>query len=128
MGPPWTTLTAYDLNLDSIVWQIPLGSVPALAEAGIENTGSVFQKIGPVVTAGGLVFTGARDGIARAFNSQTGKLVWQMDIGVAMEGIPTVYQVAGRQYLLFCASAQKGLTPTTGIEIQGKYVALALPD
>ena len=29
--PPWTTLTAYDLNSGTLQWQIPLGEVPELA-------------------------------------------------------------------------------------------------
>lgn len=128
IGPPWTTLTAYDLNEGVIAWQIPLGSVPALAEQGIEDTGSVFQKVGPVVTAGGLLFAGAKDGKVRAFDARSGQLVWQKDLGIAMEGIPAIYQVEGKQYLLFCASAQKGLTSATQVEIRGKYIALALPD
>jgi len=59
--PPWTTLTSYDLNSGTIRWQIPLGIVPELAAKGIDNTGSHFPKVGPVVTAGGLIFTGTRD-------------------------------------------------------------------
>ncbi|MEP6717157.1 MAG: c-type cytochrome [Terriglobia bacterium] len=39
MAPPWTTLTAYDLNEGTIKWQIPLGTVPFLAARGIRNTG-----------------------------------------------------------------------------------------
>ncbi|MFQ5737508.1 MAG: PQQ-binding-like beta-propeller repeat protein, partial [Acidobacteriota bacterium] len=38
IGPPWSTLTAYDLNEGTIKWQIPLGEVPELAARGIRNT------------------------------------------------------------------------------------------
>jgi quinoprotein glucose dehydrogenase len=44
-----------------------------------------------------------------------------------MEGIPAVYEVGGRQYIVFCASAQAGLTPANFEEIKGAYVAFALP-
>ena len=128
ISPPWTTLTAYDLNEGIIAWQKPFGDVPELAKKGIHNTGSAFQKVGPVVTASGLIFTGGKDGIVRAFDSKTGDILWQKDVGVAIEGIPAVYQVRGKQYLLFCASAQKGLTRETEVTIRGKYVALALPN
>ena len=40
ISPPWSTLTAYDLNEGTIKWQIPLGEVPELAAKGIKNTGS----------------------------------------------------------------------------------------
>ena len=121
-------LTAYDLNEGTIAWQRPFGNVPELAKQGILNTGSAFQKVGPIVTASGLIFAGSKDGNVRAFDSETGELLWQKDLGIAMEGIPAVYEVGGKQYLLFCASAQKGLTQATEVKIQGKYVALALPN
>jgi len=38
-----------------------------------------------------------------------------------------VYQVAGREYVVFCAAAQAGLTPSTQERIDGAYVAFALP-
>ena len=126
ISPPWTTLTAYNLNNGTIAWQKPFGDVAALAKKGIHNTGSAFQKVGPVVTASGLIFTGGKDGIVRAFDSKTGDILWQKDLGVAMEGIPAVYEVEGKQFLLFCASAQKGLTRETEETIRGQYIALAL--
>jgi quinoprotein glucose dehydrogenase len=53
IAPPWTSLTAYDLNEGTIKWKIPLGEVAELAAKGIKNTGAHFPKVGPVVTAGG---------------------------------------------------------------------------
>ncbi len=44
-----------------------------------------------------------------------------------MEGMPAVYQMGGREYIVFCASAQAGLTRDTQEKIQGAYVAFALP-
>ena len=38
--PPWSTITAYDLNKGTIKWQIPWGSVTELAAKGIKDTGS----------------------------------------------------------------------------------------
>ena len=45
IAPPWTSLTAYDLNEGTIRWKIPLGEVPELAAKGIRNTGSHFPKV-----------------------------------------------------------------------------------
>ena len=128
ISPPWTTLTAYDLNRGEIEWQRPIGDVPELAAKGIRNTGSAFQKMGPVVTAGGLIFVGCRDGFVRALDLRDGSTVWEAEVGVALEGIPAVYESGGRQYILFCASAQKGLTRETEVTIEGRYVAFALPE
>ncbi|MBM3783428.1 MAG: c-type cytochrome [Acidobacteria bacterium] len=124
--PPWSTLTAYDLNKGDIVWQIPLGDVPALAKKGITNTGSHYPKLGPVATAGGLLFTGTRDKKVRALHSETGKVLWEAELDAAVEGIPAIYEVNGRQYIVFCAAAQAGLTPATQVKIPGAYVAFAL--
>ncbi|MEZ5354783.1 MAG: pyrroloquinoline quinone-dependent dehydrogenase [Bryobacteraceae bacterium] len=126
--PPWSSLTAYDLNEGSILWQIPIGEVPALAAKGIKDTGSHYPKVGPVVTAGGLIFTGTRDRKVRALDSSNGKLLWEAEVDAALEGIAAVYEVAGRQYVVFCASAQVGLTASTQEPIRGAYVAFALPD
>ena len=98
-----------------------------MAEKGVTGTGSSYPKVGPVVTAGGLIFAGTRDKKVRAFDVETGEIVWEREVGAALEGIPAVYEVGGKQYVLFCASAQAGLTPETAEPIQGAYVAFALP-
>jgi quinoprotein glucose dehydrogenase len=126
VGPPWTVLTAYDLNQGTIKWRMPLGDVPELAAKGIHDTGTHYPKVGPVVTAGGLLFTGTRDRRVRAFDIATGKQLWEREIPMALEGMPAVYQGNGREYIVFCASAQVGLTPATQVKIDGEYIAFAL--
>ena len=125
--PPWSSLTAYDLNAGTIQWQIPLGDVPELAAQGIKDTGSHHPKVGPVATAGGLIFAGTRDRAVRALDAATGKVLWEAELDAAIEGIPAVYEVDGRQFLVFCASAQVGLTAAQQKPIAGAYVAFALP-
>ena len=134
IAPPWTTLTAYDLNSGTIRWQIPLGDVPELAAQGFKSTGSHFPKVGPVVTAGGLIFTGTRDRKVRAIDAQTGKVVWEVTLDAALEGMPAVYEVNGREYVVFCAAAQATTHthdlpghPASRDPIPGAYVAFALP-
>src|SRR5450432_901271 len=128
IAPPWSSLTVYDLNEGTIKWRIPLGEVPDLAAKGIRNTGSHYPKVGPVVTAGGLIFTGTRDRKVRALDVENGKVLWEKEVDAALEGIPAIYEIGGRQYVVFCASAQVGLTPTTQTKISGAYVAFALPN
>ena len=47
IGPPWSSLTAYDLNEGTIKWKIALGNVPELAAKGVKNAGSHYPKVGP---------------------------------------------------------------------------------
>jgi len=128
IAPPWTSMTAYDLNQGTIQWKIPLGEVPELAAKGFKNTGTHYPKVGPVVTAGGLIFTGTRDRKVRAFDVASGKILWEKELDAALEGIPALYEIGGKQYIVFCAAAQVGLTTATQVPIPGAYVAFALPD
>ena len=145
IAPPWTSLTAYDLNSGSIKWKIALGQVPDLAAKGFTDTGSHFPKVGPVVTAGGLLFAGTRDREIRAFDVETGKQLWSAETNAGIEGIPAVYEVNGKQFIVYCAAAIQGTkthapfygapgVPAGGggraggnAPIQGAYVAYALP-
>ncbi len=89
---PWTTLTAYDLNQGIIKWQVPLGS-------------AYRSRGGPVVTAGGLIFTGTSDRIVRATDQGTGDVLWETTLDSPVGGIPAVYEVNGKEYLVFCSAS-----------------------
>jgi len=134
IAPPWTTMTAYDLSEGTIEWQVPLGEVPELAAKGFKDTGSHFSKVGPVLTAGGVIFTGTRDRKVRALDSATGRVLWEAEVDAAVEGMPAVYQIDGREYIVFCAAAQATTYthnvpghPAVQAPIPGAYVAFALP-
>lgn len=104
--PPWSTLTAYDLNQGTIKWQIPLGEVPQLAAKGIQATGSFWPRGGVAVTAGGLIFAATKsDSKIRAYDKDTGKVLWEKDVPAGPEGIPAVFEVEGREYVAISATS-----------------------
>ena len=113
IGPPWSEITAYDLNTGEIKWRIPDGGVTAPAEANIPaNTGAHMPRGGPLVTAGGLLFVAtASDRTVRAYDRETGKIVWSKDLPTGSEGVPATYEVAGRQFVVFPVAAGAGLFP-----------------
>jgi quinoprotein glucose dehydrogenase len=135
ISPPWAEIVAYDLNEGTIKWRAPLGGVRALAAKGITGTGNAqrIHRNGPVVTAGGLIFVGTNaDGTVRAFDKDTGHVLWQRELDANPEGMAAVYEVGGRQYVVFCASHYGDLAPGNiaifpgRADAQGYYV-FALP-
>jgi glucose dehydrogenase len=69
-------------------------------EAAWTRLGSVAPRGGLVVTAGGLIFAGiTSDRAFRAYDQDTGKVLWEYSLPASQEGVPAVYQVAGREYI-----------------------------
>jgi quinoprotein glucose dehydrogenase len=100
IGPPWSQITAYDLNQGTLLWQIPNGDVASLAAQGISGTGSHAPRGGVVATGGGLLFIGtSSDRKFRAYDADTGQVLWSYDLPAATEGVPAVYSAGGRQYI-----------------------------
>jgi quinoprotein glucose dehydrogenase len=119
-APPWAALTAVDLVKHKIVWEVPLGSIekmmpfhvpPSLFNAELGTPGAG----GPLLTAGGLVFIGyTLDDTLRAFDLQTGKVVWQASLPAAGVGVPVTYEVGGEQYIVIPAGGHSMYRSTMG--------------
>jgi glucose dehydrogenase len=124
-NPPWGTLTAIDLKTGKHLWKINLGEYPDLAKKGMKDTGSENYG-GPVLTASGLLFIGATvyDRHFRAFDSGTGKLLWDTELPFAGVATPSTYMINGRQFVVIAASGGRDPKSPVG----GVYVAFALPE
>ncbi len=116
--PPWGTVAAVDLFSGIKVWDVPLGSwIPGM------NTGTITLG-GPMVSAGGLVFTAAAmDNYLRAFDSETGKELWRFELPAGGQATPMTYTLKGKQFLVIAAGGHGKLGTK-----QGDYViAFTLP-
>ena len=131
IAPPWSQLTAYDLNSGEIIWQVPNGNIGKLERLGITGTGSHAPRGGPVVTGGGLIFVAtASDRTFRARDSDTGEVLWSYDLPAGSEGVPAVYAVDGRQYIALPVGGNGLFAPDLNAPEpeSGRYMVFALPD
>jgi quinoprotein glucose dehydrogenase len=127
--PPFSFLTAYDMNTGEMLYHIPNGESMLLQQQGITGIGSQAPRGGPVATASGLLFVGtAGDRTFRARDAATGKVLWEHKLDAATEGVPAIYEVGGREYITIPVGGD-GLFSHKGQPDPGpsRYVTFALP-
>ena len=120
--PPWGTLNAIDLNTGATLWQTTLGEFPELTAKGIPPTGTENYG-GPIITASGLIFIAAsKDEMIRAFNQDTGEVLWAAKLPAGGYATPATYAIQGRQYVVIACGGGK-----MGTKSGDAYVAFSLP-
>ena len=102
--PPWGALVALNLNSGKVDWKVPLGTFPELIEKGIPPTGTENFG-GSIVTKGGLIFIAAtREEKFRAFDKETGEILWEFDLPFGGYATPATYELNGKQYIAILAT------------------------
>lgn len=118
--PPWGELVAVDVAKGQIAWRRPLGDTghPALKDAGVVSAG------GPFTTSSGLTFIGAtKDKRIRAFETKSGRLLWEADLPGSNYGVPMTYSIGKRQMVAVVATGGFASSPVTSDQL----VVYALP-
>jgi quinoprotein glucose dehydrogenase len=132
--PPYSTITAIDLDSGEIKWQIPHGETPdfvrnspALKGMQLPRTGQTSYNIGTLLTktlviAGDSMVTTTADhprgAMLRAYDQQNGREVGAVWMPAPQSGSPMTFMLNGRQYIIVAVS---------GGTYSGEYICFSLP-
>lgn len=122
--PPYSRITAIDLNTGDHAWMVPHGEGirQRIVDMGIADPGPVgsFGRNGPLLTRS-LLFVAQLDGsrpVLRSYNKNSGQVVSELDLPLPPMGTPMSYMLAGQQYIVMAV----GAGPAT------QLVAVGLPE
>lgn len=109
-----------------------LGTVRAISAETGETRWLYEQRAGTmslVATGGGLVFGGDSNGRFRAFDHETGEVLWEINLGSSVSGYPISYSVNGKQYIAVnTGGGQVNLTPELQPSRGTNLYVFSLPD
>jgi quinoprotein glucose dehydrogenase len=124
-------LVAVNLATGTIVWHVPLGALDVEYGEHAKDIGTT--NIGPsLVTRGGVVFIGAAtDDRFHAYDTATGRLLWQTKMSASSNAGPMTYIGSdGRQYVVIAAGGPgnaRRRSTTDNFAFHQTLVAFALP-
>jgi quinoprotein glucose dehydrogenase len=134
MKPPYSVISAVNLDRGDIQWQVPYGETPdnvrnhpALKGMNIPNTGQP-GSVGLLVTKTLIILGDSqvtttashpRGAMLRAYDKATGKEVGAVWMPAPQSGSPMTYAVGGKQYIVIAIS---------GGPYSGEYLAFSLPE
>jgi len=126
-APPWGTLAAVEASTGRLRWQVPLGTLRDLAPLPLSIKWGTPTLGGPLTTASGLTFIAATlDSTFRAFDTETGRELWQARLPAPAPATPMTYRArqGGRQYIVISAG---GHGKASNPKLSDAVVAFALP-
>ncbi len=123
-APPFGELVAVNVHTASVAWRVPLGVFDDLKARGFGATGTPNMG-GTIALADGVIFVGGTiDRRFRAFDAETGKLLWETMLEASAHATPMTFQGRdGRQYVVIAAGGGGILRSEPG----SKIVAFAVP-
>jgi quinoprotein glucose dehydrogenase len=127
--PPWGRISAIDIRNCKIAWQVPHGEYKELTARGIPRTGTYIRG-GNIATKGGVLFSGGTlDNVFRAYDSKSGKVLWEVFLGGGVFATPSTYMADGNQFVIVPVSndLSGSQSDETGPYKIGDFVAFALP-
>jgi len=126
--PPYSRITAIDLNTGDHAWMVASGDTPAaiknnpaLAGLTIPPTGAQSRPV--ILATKTMLFTAEGSSgqpILRALDKKTGETIAQIPLPGAVGSVPMTYAVGGRQFIALWVADRMS-------ELPGTLVALALP-
>ena len=125
--PPWGKLAALDLRTGKLRWDVALGSVHNMGpvSAPFEINWGTPTLGGGVATASGLFFIAATtDRTFRAYQVETGQVLWRTELPADGLASPMSYTSGGRQFVLIAAGGHHMFTERGRAD---KLMAFALP-
>lgn len=129
--PPYGRITAIDMNSGDHLWMVPNGegprNHPALKSLNLPPLGQA-GRAAPLLTQEFLFLgEGDRVGISmpkfsggnmfRAYDKQTGDVVWEIDLGAGTTSPPISYLFKGKQYIVVAVG---------GVDYPAELVALSI--
>ena len=112
-----------------------LGTVRAISVETGKTSWLYEQRAGTmslVATGGGLLFGGDANGRFRAFDQETGDILWEINLGSPVAGYPISFAVNGRQYIAASTGTGAGinlrLTPELRPSSGNNLFVFALPE
>jgi quinoprotein glucose dehydrogenase len=133
LAPPWGFIAATHVDTGELVWTRPLGTGYDNGPFGIPTRLKIPMGTpnlgGPLVTAGGLTFiAAAQDDFLRAFETATGRLVWQARLPAGGQAGPMSYWHEGRQYIAITATGHARFETRLGDHLRVYALPSAGPD
>ena len=117
IAPPWGRMVGVDLTTGKTEWMRRVGTTKNLNTSFLPGRFPIGFPMGmvahggPLVTAGDVVFHGATaDNFFRAYDINTGKLLWQTELPAGGQATPATYLGSdNKQYVVIAAGGHGSL-------------------